>query len=185
MHTNGHSTPSLRRVPGAVAMGLWLAVVSLLAFFHGLFTLAPLDKTEALQIGIAETMQRLHHWDVYLPVMLGLLWPTLRRLWQQRRGWSEVACGSQRLQQLAGLWLVVVAEAQLPTVFGSPLQPASPRPVSSYENWKRHTNDAEALVLGRCRSVQSLEREQAGQLTILEQHGRYCLGRLVRGASKP
>lgn len=185
MHANSEATPSPKRVPGAAAVTFWLAVVCVLAFFHGLFTLAPLDKTEALQIGIAETMQRLHHWDVYLPVMLGLLWPTLRRLWQQRRGWSEVACGSQRLQQLAGLWLVVVAGAQLPTVFGSPLQPASPRPVSSYENWKRHAGDAEALVLGRCRSVQSLEQDQGSQLTFLEQRGRYCLERLVRGASKP
>jgi 4-amino-4-deoxy-L-arabinose transferase-like glycosyltransferase len=46
------------------ATALWLALVCSLALFLGLFTLAPVDKTEALQIGIAETMLRLHAWVV-------------------------------------------------------------------------------------------------------------------------
>ncbi|KMM16608.1 hypothetical protein SYNGFB01_09995 [Synechococcus sp. GFB01] len=43
---------------------LWLSLVCSLALFGGLFTLAPVDKTEALQIGIAETMLRLQEWVV-------------------------------------------------------------------------------------------------------------------------
>ena len=54
----------------AIAAVLWLVGLCVVALYWGLFVLAPLDKTEALQIGVAESMQRLA--TVWLLVGLAL-----------------------------------------------------------------------------------------------------------------
>lgn len=54
----------MTRTQRRLATLLWLSLVCAVALFHGLFTLAPVDKTEALQMGIAETMLRLGEWVV-------------------------------------------------------------------------------------------------------------------------
>jgi hypothetical protein len=79
----------------------------------------------------------------------------------------------------------VVADAQMPTIFSSPLKPASPRPVSSYANWKRHLGDQEALVIGRCKSVKELMQAPSLTIRVLEQERDLCLARLQRISSQP
>lgn len=69
----------------------------------------------------------------------------------------------------------VVAEAELATIFGSPLKPPSPRPISSYANWQRHGGDPQALVLGICSSVKELEQSPLLRIKVLEQRRSYCL----------
>jgi hypothetical protein len=77
----------------------------------------------------------------------------------------------------------VVPIAGLPTIFGSPLRPASPRPDSSFLNWKLHGRDREALVLGGCRSIEALGRDRSVRLSLLEQRRTLCLARLQRRIS--
>lgn len=77
----------------------------------------------------------------------------------------------------------VVAEAQLPTIFGSPLEPASPRPISSYANWERFGQEHEALLLGKCRSIQELRQDSSVGIDLLEQRRQHCLARLHRKAN--
>jgi 4-amino-4-deoxy-L-arabinose transferase-like glycosyltransferase len=77
----------------------------------------------------------------------------------------------------------VVPIADLPTIFGSPRRPASPRPDSSFLNWKLHGRDREALVLGGCPSIEALEHDRSVHLTLLEQRRTFCLARLQRTAS--
>lgn len=74
----------------------------------------------------------------------------------------------------------VVTEADMPTIFGSPLKPASPRPSSSYANWLQFAHDQEALVLGGCNTIEQLRDEQSVTIKILEQRQHYCLARLHR-----
>lgn len=104
----------------------------------------------------------------------------------------ELARSAHRLQGTAGVLYVigrprysVVAEAELATIFGSPLKPPSPRPISSYANWKRHGSDQEALVLGTCRSVEALDQAPVLKIKILEQRRSYCLASLQRNAKHP
>lgn len=93
-------------------MGLWLTVVCLLAFFLGLFTLAPLDKTEALQIGVAETMQRLHHWDV--PIWNGHIYAEKPPLpyWLDELIWSQAGL----VPELARLPSAIAATAGVASI---------------------------------------------------------------------
>jgi 4-amino-4-deoxy-L-arabinose transferase-like glycosyltransferase len=79
----------------------------------------------------------------------------------------------------------VVAAARLATIFGSPLKAASPRPVSSYRNWELHADDPEALVLGRCRTVEALGQHPGLQINVLEHRRSYCLAHLKRTARQP
>jgi 4-amino-4-deoxy-L-arabinose transferase-like glycosyltransferase len=121
-----------------------------------------------------------------LPVLAG----PYRQLEQQPV--LELARAAHRLHGEAEVLYVlgrplysVVTEAQLPTIFGSPLKAASPRPDSSFQNWKLHADDREALVLGRCTSVQALGDDPAVRITVLEQRRSTCLARLQRSARQP
>ncbi|MCP9789221.1 glycosyltransferase family 39 protein [Cyanobium sp. Maggiore-St4-Cus] len=79
----------------------------------------------------------------------------------------------------------VVADAELDTIFGSPLRTPSGKPISSLANWKLHGADPEALVLGSCLSVQALGDEPSLRITLLEQRRSYCLARLHRTSAQP
>lgn len=79
----------------------------------------------------------------------------------------------------------VVAEAQLPTIFGSPLKAASPRPDSSLRNWRLHHNDPEALVLGRCSSIHEIGQQPSVEVKLLDHRQDTCLARLQRSAPQP
>nr|WP_242036120.1 glycosyltransferase family 39 protein [Cyanobium sp. FACHB-13342] len=79
----------------------------------------------------------------------------------------------------------VVADAELDTIFGSPLNAPSAKPMSSLANWKRHGHDQEALVLGSCPSVEALGENPSLGITLLEQRRSTCLARLHRKSPKP
>jgi hypothetical protein len=79
----------------------------------------------------------------------------------------------------------VVAEAELATIFGSPLKTPSSKPISSLANWKRHGSDPEALVLGSCPSVEALGDDPSLRIALLEQRRSYCLARLHRKFAQP
>lgn len=79
----------------------------------------------------------------------------------------------------------VVVEAELATIFGSPLKTPSAKPISSLANWKRHGTDPEALVLGNCPSVAALGEDPSLRITLLEQRRNTCLARLHRKAALP
>jgi len=74
----------------------------------------------------------------------------------------------------------VVTQADMPTIFSSPLKQASPRPISSYANWLRFAKDHEALVLGSCRTVERLKDQTLVSIEMLERRRHYCLARLHR-----
>ena len=69
----------------------------------------------------------------------------------------------------------VVTIADLPTIFGSPRRPASPRPDSSFLYWTRHRRNREALVLGSCRAIETLGHDRSMRLSLLERRQTLCL----------
>lgn len=92
--------------------------------------------------------------------------------------------GSARVLDVVGLpRYSVVTIADLPTIFGSPLRPASPRPDSSLLNWTRHRRNRAALVLGSCRAIETLGHDRSVRLSLLEQRQTLCLARLQRTVS--
>jgi hypothetical protein len=74
----------------------------------------------------------------------------------------------------------VVTVVGLPTIFGSPLEAASPRPISSYANWKRLANDPEALVMGTCHSIDALKQDHRIHVNPLGRRRNHCLAHLLR-----
>lgn len=74
----------------------------------------------------------------------------------------------------------VVAEAELPTIFGSPLKTIEARPTSSFLNGQRFGHDQDALVLGNCRAVQRLSADRTLHLEQLVRRRNHCLAHLHR-----
>jgi len=74
----------------------------------------------------------------------------------------------------------VVTVVGLPTIFGSPLEVASPRPISSHANWKQFANDQEALVMGTCHSIDALKQDHRIHVNPLGRRRNHCLAHLLR-----
>lgn len=115
--------------------------------------------------------------------------PALARPYRQleQQPLLDLARAAHRQHGSAGVLYVlgrprysVVAEAQLPTIFGSPLRPIGTRPDSSHANWLLHRYDREMLVLGHCRSVQALARDPAVVTGSRQRRGPFCLASVRR-----
>jgi 4-amino-4-deoxy-L-arabinose transferase-like glycosyltransferase len=175
---------ALLSAPGGATV--WLAVGSVLALLAALYGGWSRQCSQA-------TGRR---WLALLISMLMLVscLPALARPYRQleQQPILELARAAHRQHGKADVLYVlgrprysVVAEAELATIFGSPLKTPSSKPISSLANWKRHGSDPEALVLGSCPSVEALGDDPSLRIALLEQRRSYCLARLHRKFAQP